>query len=83
LCLTETNNFIIVCQFYNTKGYPLQKLNAQCLFFTYIYCTQYTNIRMQGKENFKIINAQQAKSINNYKNAKQKLLQIIPKNPSI
>jgi len=38
---------------------------------------------MQGMENFKIINAQQAKSINNYKNAKQKLLQIIPKNPSI
>jgi len=34
-------------------------------------------------ENFKIINVQQAKSINNYKNAKQKLLQIIPKNTSI
>ena len=45
---------------------------------------------MKGLENFKIINVQQAKSINNYKNAnnnyknaKQKLLQIISKNPSI
>jgi len=69
--------------FITQKDVLYKKLNAQCLFFTYIYCTQYTNIRMQGMENFKIINAQQAKSINNYKNAKQKLLQIIPKNPSI
>jgi hypothetical protein len=25
LCLTETHNFITVCQFYNTEGCPLQK----------------------------------------------------------
>ena len=30
LCLTATNKFIIVFQFYNTKGCPLQKLvNSQ------------------------------------------------------
>jgi hypothetical protein len=38
---------------------------------------------MNKIENFKIINAQQAKLINNYKDAKQKLLKIIPQNLSI
>jgi hypothetical protein len=52
LCLTETNKFIVVFQFYNTMRCPLQKFPHVCLFSSHLSIEEklfWPGIRCWGK----------------------------------